>query len=150
MRRHSQIIGRCGFLSALRPVVFAPLAPRAARLFSCIRFTYYCTYAAAQIRASDEAFRIARRPSPLSPYQSRPGPNQRALAIYRRGRASSGIFLQAQFEVVRILQIDVPLSAKRQFQLFCSEHFPGLRPISSTASRAISFGLSCHARPARR
>jgi hypothetical protein len=37
--------------------------------------------------------------------------------------------LQAQFEVVRILQIDVPLSAKRQFQLFCSEHFPGLADI---------------------
>jgi hypothetical protein len=34
--------------------------------------------------------------------------------------------LQAQIEVVRILQIDVPLSAKRQFQLFCSEHFPPL------------------------
>jgi hypothetical protein len=28
--------------------------------------------------------------------------------------------LQAQIEVVRILHIDVPLSAKRQFQLFCS------------------------------
>src|SRR5271165_6856195 len=37
--------------------------------------------------------------------------------------------LQAQFEVVRILQIDVPLSAKRQFELFCSEHFPGLADI---------------------
>ena len=30
---------------------------------------------------------------------------------------------------MRILQIDVPLSAKRQFQLFCSEHFPGLADI---------------------
>ena len=30
---------------------------------------------------------------------------------------------QAQ-EALRILHIDVPLSAKRQFQLFCSEHFP--------------------------
>jgi hypothetical protein len=30
---------------------------------------------------------------------------------------------------VRILRIDVPLSAKRQFQLFCSEHFPGLADI---------------------
>ena len=37
--------------------------------------------------------------------------------------------LQAQIEVVRILQIDVPLSAKRQFQLFCSEHFPPLADI---------------------
>ena len=37
--------------------------------------------------------------------------------------------LQAQIEVVRILRIDVPLSAKRQFQLFCSEHFPGLADI---------------------
>ena len=34
--------------------------------------------------------------------------------------------LQAQVEALRILHIDVPLSAKRQFQLFCSEHFPGL------------------------
>jgi hypothetical protein len=32
-----------------------------------------------------EAFRTARRPPPLSPHQSRPGPNQRALAICRRG-----------------------------------------------------------------
>jgi hypothetical protein len=30
---------------------------------------------------------------------------------------------------LRILRIDVPLSAKRQFQLFCSEHFPGLADI---------------------
>ena len=34
--------------------------------------------------------------------------------------------LQAHVEAVRILRIDVPLSAKRQFQLFCSEHFHGL------------------------
>jgi len=38
-------------------------------------------------------------------------------------------FLQAQVEALRILHIDVPLSAKRQFQLFCSEHFPGLSDI---------------------
>ena len=38
-------------------------------------------------------------------------------------------FLQAQVEAVRILRIDVPLSANRQFQLFCSEHFPGLADI---------------------
>jgi hypothetical protein len=37
--------------------------------------------------------------------------------------------LQAQVEAFRILRIDVPLSAKRQFQLFCSEHFPGLADI---------------------
>ena len=37
--------------------------------------------------------------------------------------------LQAQVEAVRILQIDVPLSAKRQFQLFCSEHFHGLADV---------------------
>ena len=37
--------------------------------------------------------------------------------------------LQAQVEAVRILRIDVPLSANRQFQLFCSEHFLGLADI---------------------
>ena len=37
--------------------------------------------------------------------------------------------LQAQVETLRILHIDVPLSAKRQFQLFCSEHFHGLADI---------------------
>jgi hypothetical protein len=37
--------------------------------------------------------------------------------------------LQAQVDVLRILQIDVPLSAKRQFQLFCSEHFHGLADV---------------------
>jgi hypothetical protein len=37
--------------------------------------------------------------------------------------------LQAHVEAFRILHIDVPLSAKRQFQLFCSEHFPGLADI---------------------
>src|SRR5277367_5314132 len=38
-------------------------------------------------------------------------------------------FLQAQVEALRILHIEVPLSAKRQFQLFFSEHFPGLANI---------------------
>ena len=38
-------------------------------------------------------------------------------------------FLQAQVEALRILHIEVPLSAKRQFRLFCSEHFPGLADI---------------------
>ena len=37
--------------------------------------------------------------------------------------------LQAQIEALRILHIEVPLSAKRQFQLFCSEHFHGLADI---------------------
>src|ERR1700730_5249400 len=37
--------------------------------------------------------------------------------------------LQAQVEALRILHIEVPLSAKRQFQIFCSEHFPGLADI---------------------
>ena len=38
-------------------------------------------------------------------------------------------FLKAQVEAFRILRIDVPLSAKRQFQLFCSEHVPGIADI---------------------
>ena len=37
--------------------------------------------------------------------------------------------LRAQVEALRILQIDVPLSAKRQFQLFCSEHFHDLADV---------------------
>ena len=57
------------------PGRFAPLAPQAPRLISCI----------------------------FSP----PGP----------------------VEAVRILQIDVPLSAKRQFQLLFSEHFHGLADV---------------------
>jgi hypothetical protein len=32
-------------------------------------------------------------------------------------------------EALRILHIEVPLSAKRRFQLFCSEHFHGLAVI---------------------
>ena len=50
-------------------------------------------------------------------------------------------FLQAQVEALRILHIEVPLSAKRQFQLFCSEHFPGLTDILDW-SLPISSGLS--------
>ena len=49
--------------------------------------------------------------------------------------------LQAQIEALRILHIEVPLSAKRQFQLFCSEHFPGLADIID-ASLPIRSGLS--------
>src|SRR5271166_4099037 len=48
--------------------------------------------------------------------------------------------LQAQVEALRILHIEVPLSAKWQFQLFCSEHFPA-SSISSTASLPIRSGL---------
>ena len=47
--------------------------------------------------------------------------------------------LRAQVEAFRILHI-VPLSAKRQFQLFCSEHFPGLADILQC------FMTSCSAR----
>src|SRR4029077_13196757 len=66
-----------------------------------------------------EAFRTARRPPPLSPHQSRAGRNQRALAICRRrDELPPDSLLQAQVEAFRILHIDVPLSAKRQFQLF--------------------------------
>ena len=41
----------------------------------------------------------------------------------------SDSLLRAQVEALRILHIDVPLSAKRQFQLFCSEHFHGLADV---------------------
>ena len=46
-----------------------------------------------------------------------------------RDELPSDRILKAQVEALRILHIDVPLSAKRQFQLFCSEHFPGLADI---------------------
>jgi len=49
--------------------------------------------------------------------------------------------LQAQVEALRILHIDVPLSAKRQFQLFCSEHFPGLADLQG--SRRMSLVSRC-------
>ena len=58
-------------------------------------------------------------------------------------------FLQAQIEVVRILQIDVPLSAKRQFQLFCSEHFPPLADILDGLAADQLWAL-LSMRPARR
>ena len=51
--------------------------------------------------------------------------------------------LQAQVEALRILRIDVPLSAKRQFQLFCSDqNISPASPIPSTASLPINSGLS--------
>src|SRR5271166_5550688 len=56
--------------------------------------------------------------------------------------------LQAQVEAVRILRIDVPLSANRQFQLFCSEHFPGLADILDCRCRS-ALGSPLYARPAR-
>ena len=54
--------------------------------------------------------------------------------------------LKAQVEASRILRIDVPLSAKRQFQLFCSEHFPGLADIlDCLAADQLWALLSMHA-----
>src|ERR1700730_12241073 len=51
--------------------------------------------------------------------------------------------LQAQVEALRILHIEVPLSAKRQFQLFCSDqNISPASPIPSTASLPIKSGLS--------
>ena len=58
-------------------------------------------------------------------------------------------FLQAQVEALRILHIEVPLSAKRQFQLFCSEHFPGLQYHRLPRCRS-SLGSPLYARPVRR
>jgi len=52
--------------------------------------------------------------------------------------------LQAQVEALRILHIDVPLSAKRQFQLFCSEHFHGLANIDWLAADQLWALLSMH------
>src|SRR5271168_5628957 len=49
--------------------------------------------------------------------------------------------LKAQVEALRILHIDVPLSAKRSSSSFVQNIFPA-SPISSTASLPISFGLS--------
>ena len=75
-----------------------------------------------------EAFRTARHSQRLSTHQS--------LAQIKELWQYAGeddlppeSLLQAQVEALRILHIDVPLSAKRQFQLFCSEHFPGLAGI---------------------
>ena len=57
--------------------------------------------------------------------------------------------LKAQVEAFRILHIDVPLSAKRQFQLFCSEHFPA-SSYSFTPRCRSALGSPLYARPARR
>jgi len=38
-----------------------------------------------------------------------------------------------------LVHIEVPLSAKRQFQLFCSEHFPGLADIHPTIAAGSFF-----------
>jgi hypothetical protein len=73
--------------------------------------------------------RTARRPPPLSPHQSSL-PQIRDLWQYAgEDEPPPDSLLQAHVEALRILRIDVPLSAKRQFQLFCSEHFPGLAEI---------------------
>ena len=58
--------------------------------------------------------------------------------------------LQAQVEALRILHIDVPLSAKRQFQLFCSEHFPGLADIIALFRCRSGLDSPLYARPTRR
>ena len=58
--------------------------------------------------------------------------------------------LQAQVETLRILHIDVPLSAKRQFQLFCSEHFDGLADIIGLPRCRSALGSALYARPTRR
>ena len=58
--------------------------------------------------------------------------------------------LQAQVEALRILHIEVPLSAKWQFQLFCSEHFPGLADILDCLAADQLLGSALYARPARR
>src|SRR5271165_2092163 len=57
--------------------------------------------------------------------------------------------LQAQVEAFRILHIDVPLSAKRQFQLFCSEHFPDLRRYPRLPRCRTALGSPLDARPAQ-
>ena len=77
-------------------------------------------------RAPYEAFRTARRPPPLSAHQS---PKSELWQYAGEDELPPDSLLQAQVEALRILRIDVPLSAKRQFQLFCSEHFPGLADI---------------------
>ena len=55
-------------------------------------------------------------------------------------------------EALRILHIDVPLSAKRQFQLFCSEHFPGLADILDclAADQVWTLLLLCASSSSRR
>ena len=58
--------------------------------------------------------------------------------------------LQAQVEALRILHIEVPLSAKRQFQLFCSEHFPRSCRYPRPPRYRPALGSPLYARPARR
>jgi hypothetical protein len=76
------------------------------------------------------------KPSELPCTRSLYRPTNRALIKIRELWQYAGedelppdSLLQAQVEALRILHIEVPLSAKRQFQLFCSEHFPGLADI---------------------
>ena len=76
------------------------------------------------------------KPSELPGTRSLYRPTNRALIKIRELWQYAGedelpadSLLQAQVEALRILHIEVPLSAKRQFQLFCSEHFPGLADI---------------------
>jgi hypothetical protein len=73
--------------------------------------------------------RWAQKPQ-LDLIADRPGQRHIVGSPDVKSRYSRQAFLlQAQVEALRILRIDVPLSAKRQFQLFCSEHFPGLADI---------------------
>src|SRR5271169_2453929 len=58
--------------------------------------------------------------------------------------------LQAQVEALRILRIDVPLSAKRQFQLFCSRTFSRPRRYPRLPRCRSALGSPLYARPARR
>jgi hypothetical protein len=51
------------------------------------------------------------------------------LALAINWHNSGDLVTAAQSLGFGVLPIDVPLSAKRQFQLFCSEHFPGLSDI---------------------
>ena len=79
-----------------------------------------------------EAFRTGRHPQPLPSHESRPGPIKELWQYAGEDELPPDSLLQAQVEALRILRIEVSLSAKRQFQLFCSEHFHGLADILDT------------------
>ena len=101
-----------------RPVVFAPFAPRAPRLFSSILCTYIVPkrdYAIQSLLMKASELPGARRLYRLT---------NRALAQIRELWQYAGedelppdSLLKAHVEALRILHIDVPLSANRQFQL---------------------------------
>ena len=58
--------------------------------------------------------------------------------------------LQAHVEALRILHIDVPLSAKQQFQLFCSEQFPRPCRYHRLPGCRSALGSALYARSVRR